>query len=90
MPKFLITWLATGAAADLLFLAECWMMHAGMAGKVLQASFTRVTRLQGKRAAIISACLLGLAFPPYVISGLLYFANRVRQERARLREYGRG
>jgi hypothetical protein len=90
MPRFLIVWLATGAAADLLFLCECWMMHTGMVGKVLQTNFTRETRLPGKRAAITATCLLGLAFPPYVIGGLFYFANRVRQERARLREYGRG
>jgi hypothetical protein len=90
MPKFLIVWLATGASLDLLFLCECYMMQTGMAGKVLQANFSRETRLPGKRAAIIATCIYGLAFPPYVLAGLIYFARRVRQERSRLREYGRG
>jgi hypothetical protein len=90
MTKFLTLWLAAGTAADLLFLAECWIMHAGMAGKALQASFARETRFPGKPAAIAAACLFGLLFPPYVIAGLIYFASRLRQERARLRRHGRG
>ena len=89
MPKLLIVWLAIGASLDMLFLCECYMMHTGMVGKVLQANFNRETRFAGKRASIIVMCLFGLAFPPYVFGGLLYFANRVRQERSRLREYGR-
>lgn len=90
MPKFAIIYLATGVFSDLLFLAECWMMHAGMVGKALQTNFSRVTRFQGKRAAVIAACVLGIVFPPYVLGGLFYFVVRVWQERARLREYGRG
>jgi hypothetical protein len=89
MPKFLIAWLATGASLDLLFLCECYMMHTGIVGKVLQANFSRETRFAGKRASIIVTCLYGIAFPPYVLGGLIYFAHRVRQERSRLREYGR-
>jgi hypothetical protein len=50
----------------------------------------RVTRFQGKRAGIVGACLAGLVCPPYVLGGVSYFVVRVRQERARLREYGRG
>jgi hypothetical protein len=64
-------------------------MHTGIAGKVLQANFNRETRFAGKRPSITVPCLLGLAFPPYMLAGLLYFARRLLQERARLREYGR-
>jgi hypothetical protein len=90
MPKFWTIYLATGVFSDLLFLCECWMLHSGMTGKVLQANFSRVTRFQGKPAAVIGPCVLGIVFPPYVLGGLVYFVVRVCQERARLREYGRG
>lgn len=67
MPNWLITWLVTGASADLLFLVECYLLHTGM----------------------VISCIYGLAFPPYVLGGLIYFVYRVKQERNRLREYGR-
>lgn len=89
MQKFLIVYLAAGVCSDLLFLAECWMLHTGMAGKTLQVNFNRVTRFQGKPAAVIGACVLGIVFPPYVLGGLVYFGVRVWQEHARRREYGR-
>jgi hypothetical protein len=89
MHTFLIVWIGTGLAADLLFLAECWMLHAGMVGKMLQVNFNRVTRPQGKAAAIIGPCVAGIVFPPYVLGGLIYFVVRVWQEHVRQREYGR-
>jgi hypothetical protein len=89
MPKLLIIYLAVGVSADLLYLAEWWMLHTGMVGKTLQVSYNRVTRPQGKAAAIIGPCVVGILFPPYVLGGFVYFVVRVWQERARRREYGR-
>jgi hypothetical protein len=60
-----------------------------MVGKVLQTNFNRETRFAGRRISIIILCIYGLAFPPYVLGGLIYFVYRVKQERNRLREYGR-
>jgi hypothetical protein len=65
------------------------LLNTGRVGKTLQVNFNRVTRFQGKPAAVIGPCALGIVFPPYALGGLVYFVVRVWQERARLREYGR-
>lgn len=89
MRTFLVVWLAMGISLDLLFLCECWLMYTGAAGKVIQANFNRETRFAGKHVSIVISCLIGLGFPPYMFAGLIYFAYRVKQERSRLRDYGR-
>jgi hypothetical protein len=56
--------MAMGISLDLLFLCQCWLMHTGAAGKVIQANFNRETRFAGKRVSIVTSCLFGLVFPP--------------------------
>jgi hypothetical protein len=89
MPKYLVVWLAIGMSLDLLFLCECYMIESGMVGQVIKANYNRAASFGGKRTSIIITCVCGLGFPPYVLAGLVFFAYRVKQERTRLREYGR-
>lgn len=89
MGTFLVVWLAMGFSLDLLYLVECWLIENGVAGKIIQANFNRESRFAGKGLTIAIQCVVGLVLPPYVFAGLIFFAYRVKQERKRLREYGR-
>jgi hypothetical protein len=91
MSKFWVLYLASGVSLDIIFLAECWMIESGMAGKVIKEKFSRATatRVGGRTVSIAYNCFLGLVFPPIMVAGLLYFIYRIRQERRNLRESGR-
>lgn len=89
MKDLLITWVILGTTFDLIFLHGCHLMRTGKVGKVLQTNYHRETRFVGERAAVITPCIIGLLFPPYIIAGVIRFYYRVMQEHDRLREYGR-
>ena len=89
MPHVLLYWLIAGIVCDFLFLGQCYLMISGRAGKVIQANFHRENRFWGTGSAIMVPLVIGTVFWPYLAIGFVYFGKRVRQERARLREYGR-
>ena len=91
--NILAGWVAAGALSDTVFLWACDMMRNGRFGEVLKASFSSAIRqapASSERGAIARVMVVGFICPPFVMGALIRLAYRVRQERARLREYGRG
>lgn len=86
----LIVWVVLGVTFDLIFLYACRLMRTGKLGEVLRVNYYRAQRPVSERAAVIGAAVIGLLFPPYMLAALVRLCFRVRQEQARLREYGRG
>jgi hypothetical protein len=88
--NFLIIWVTLGVTFDLIFLHACHMMRTGKTGKALQANYHRAQAPLSEPAAVIAAAALGMLFPPYMILATARLGLRVKQERDRLREHGRG
>jgi hypothetical protein len=86
LKELLIIWLALGLGLTLVYLCVCYLIRKGTFGRVLADDFIRQSRMEIR---VPVTTVLGIMFPPVMVGLLLYFANRVRRERARIRGYGR-